>query len=665
MTSAADTVPDVDTVRPSRERPRRHGPDLRRRFPGLLPVVGVPVGAVLIIWSCHHAAGLAEPDDIQFAVFWAGFLSGMLPLAALACARSTSGAVRACALAGVGLFGMVPRLQRLGPAGSDEFIHLRQAIEAFFSGDVGHTLFLLPISKEFFGLHQATSAIARLTGLPLWYAGMSVVALAHALSVLAVYQLIRMVDVPAPGAAVGAVVYTLNPSWLFFDVSFSYESLALPVVLWCLAATVAAGRATTKPALGPIAMALMCIAALPMIHHLSTIMLFAILTLLVTSRLVHWYPRAVALPTDEVRERLWPLGLIWFALILSIHLWWSEKYDWLLSYLSPAWTEGLAQLSKILDGVGKSSGQRSLFGNAPNPIYEIVSGYLFPVVVFGLFVWSFAVLWRLRRRVGSALWAFAALGAMFFASMPMVLTRGGAEGAHRSWAFSFIGIAVLCGMAWSYGPRLRSAALDTRWRSATAAFGRPAVRAAVAGVVFTVMAFGGAALGVNLSSRFPGSAHVGDDARSVSKEGGAVAEWMAAHAPVDTPVLADRYVSQQIGSLGRMSALRPSSTFPIWELYMSAEPVRPEVLKQIWDSEIRYFVVDSRMATTRPRMGYWFTRNEPGVHGTDLFPQAALDRFNCLPWLQAVYGAGPLTVYEVNADILRRTAAGSCAEAAA
>ena len=139
---------------------------------------------------------------------------------------------------------------------------------------------------------------------------------------------------------------------------------------------------------------------------------------------------------------------------------------------------------------------------------------------------------------------------------------------------------------------------------------------------------------------------------------------MAAHAPVDTPVLADRYVSQQVGSLGRMSALRPSDTFPIWDLYMSAEPVRPEVLKQIVDSKIRYFVVDSRMATTRPRVGYWFMRDEPGAGGTDLFPQSALDRFDCLPWLQGVYAAGPLTVYEVNADVLRRTAAGSCEEPA-
>ena len=658
MTTVLDLVRGAPVSR-SLKRPSSH----QQRVLMSVAALAVPAGAALIVVAYHHAAGLEQPDNLQFALYWSGFLMGMLPLVALACARGVDAVMRTCALVGIGLFGMVPRLQRFGPAGSDEFIHLRQSMEAFYSGEVGHTLFLLPISKEFFGLHQASSAFALLTGMPLWFAGMTVVLLGHVLSVLAVYQLIRLVDVPAPGAAVGAVVYTLNPSWLFFNAGFSYESLALPLALWCLAATVGAGRATDRPASRSIAAALFCVAVLPMIHHLSTIMLCLILALIIVARLAFWYPRTLVSGLAADRERLWPLALIWFCLLVSINFWWSEKYEWLLSYLSPAWTEGLSQLGKIFDGIGRASGQRSLFGNSLNPIYEVVSGYLYPFVVLALFLWSLTVVWRNRRRVSSAVWGFAVLGAMFFASMPMLLTHGGAEGAHRSWGYSFIGIAVVCGFAWSHGPRSWESSAE-RLRLVAPLLSRPGLRAGAACLVFTVLAFGSATLGVNLSARFPGSAHVGDDARSVSKEGAAVAAWLEAHADVDTPVLADRYVSTQVGSLGRMSALRPSDSFPIWDLYMSAAPVRPEVLKQISDSDIRYFVVDSRMATTRPKMGYWFTRNEPGVRGDQLFPQAALDRFNCLPWLQGVYAAGPLTVYEVDGETLRRTAAGSCEEPA-
>ena len=93
---------------------------------------------------------------------------------------------------------------------------------------------------------------------------------------------------------------------------------------------------------------------------------------------------------------------------------------------------------------------------------------------------------------------------------------------------------------------------------------------------------------------------------------------------------------------------------------MSAEPVPHYVLRQVLDAGVRYFVVDARMATTRPRMGYWFINDEPGGGGERLFPQAAIGRFNCLPWLRAVYAAGSLTVYQVDASVLQRTMAGSC-----
>ncbi len=101
-------------------------------------------------------------------------------------------------------------------------------MEAFLAGDVGHSNYLLPITREFPGLHQAWQRRCRLTGMPLWSASIGVVVLAHILSVLAIYQLVRMVGAPARGAAAGAVIYTLNPSWLYFNSVFSYESLALP-----------------------------------------------------------------------------------------------------------------------------------------------------------------------------------------------------------------------------------------------------------------------------------------------------------------------------------------------------------------------------------------------------------------------------------------------------
>jgi hypothetical protein len=658
MTATTSTITAAAAVKPSGLGYSAH------RWRLIAAVVLPPVGTTVALLALHHAAGLAEPDNLQFALLWAGFLCGMLPLVALACSSGINGVTRMCALAGIGLLGTVGRVLRnpAGPLGMDEFNHMRQATETYLQGDVGHFSELLPIIQYFPGLHQAISAFAWLTGVPLWPSALAVVVLAHVLSVLSVYQLVRAVGASASGAAVGAVAYTLNPSWMYFDTSASYESLALPLLLWCLAAAVAASRAPKEPSLRYVALVVLCAAALPVIHHLTTIMLFLILAVLIVAVVVHSVRRIGPKGRGSPREHLWPLLLAESCLLVSMIFWWSRIGDSLVDYLGPSLVRGWAGLSQLGDparAFGKLSGTRLPFAGAQNPIYETACGLLYAPVVLVLFLVSLAVLWRNRRRVGSSPWGFAALGAGFFLSLPMVLTIGGGEGAHRSWAFSFIGIAVLFGLAWSLGvaPALAQYRLLGR---CVAPFARPGVTPGVVGVLLTVLFVGCASLGTNISSRFPGSANVGDDTRSVSREGAAVATWMAEHAPVDTRVVADRYVSQQVSSVGRMAPLAPSATFAMWVLYTSAEPVNRGVLKQVLDADARYFVVDARMATTRPKLGYWFNAEEPGAGDTRLFPQAALDRFNCLPWLRAAYAAGPLTVYEVNADVLRRTMAGSC-----
>ena len=339
------------------------------------------IGTLLILLSFHHAAAQPEPDQLQFALFWAGFLVGMLPLVVLACARDVSGAVRTWALVGIGLFGMAPRLMQPGPAGPDEFCHLRQLLEAYLSGDVGHVSYLLAITQQFPGMHQAASAFARVTGMPLWPAAMAVIILAHVLSLLAVYQLVRLVGAPARGAAVGAVVYMLNPSWLYFDAVFAYESLALPLAIWCLAATVAACRATRRLDMRALAMALFCVAVIPVIHHLTTIMLSLILLVLIIFRIVPYVYRTAIGGRAAKGERFWPLILISCTLVASITFWWSGLYKGLVSYLGPALAHGWEQLQKILDGASDGAGPRSPFANSQNPVYEIASGFMLPFVL--------------------------------------------------------------------------------------------------------------------------------------------------------------------------------------------------------------------------------------------------------------------------------------------
>ena len=351
-------------------------------------VVLLPAGVVLIALAYHHAAGLTgAADQRQFLLFWVGFLGAMLPLFALACNSRIDEITRGCALVGIGLFGMVPKMLRTPsePLGGDESSHMRQIIEAFLNGDVGHMSYLLPITQEFPSLHQLISAIAHLTGLPLWQLGMAVIAVAHVLSVVAVYQLIRAVGGSPTGAALGAVLYALNPSWAYFDTAVSYESLALPLLLWCLTATVAASL-NSRHRLRHLTVGLLCAAVLPLVHHLTTILLFGILVTLALASLAstarrRWTARRSVWPVEDpgrtppmflLWETVWPLLLTTTCLLGSSAYWWSDKYDWLYAYLSPALTGGWTQLSQLL-GLSATpistgpSGERTLFGGAQIP----------------------------------------------------------------------------------------------------------------------------------------------------------------------------------------------------------------------------------------------------------------------------------------------------------
>lgn len=648
----------------------------------LSPVVSIvivtfcsAVGSVLLIASYHHAAGLTVgTDQMTFALYWAGFLVGMLSLAALACAVRIDDMTRMFALVGLALFGTLPKLLRnpTGPLGSDEYAHMRQILEAYLRGDVGHVSYLLPITQDFPGLHQAVSAITHLTGLSLWTVALGIIALAHILSVIGTYQLVRAVGACPAGAATGAVVYTLNPSWVLFDTSVAYESLALPLLIWCLAAAVASTRGGIQFRSRYVTTAVLAATVTPVIHHLTTIILCAMLLTLTFACLarrgkpvIDTY--GVSLPRDNV----WPLVLVTFCALGATTLWFAERAHGIIAYLSPSLTRGWTQLSQIIGLSPRpptaESGQRALFAGTRLPFYEVLSAFMLPVVVLAVVLVAGCVIWRNRGQVGSAVWVFAALASLFFLSLPALFTTGGSEGAHRSWAFSFIGIAVLCGLARSFSLHRADATGDEHHRRTpvlallTQLFRSPNRRLVVAGAVFIVMALGGtAASQANVSVRFPGAPRVGDDARSINPHGRAVSDWIAVHTPIDTPVLADRYASFELGAYGRMATLSPSATFPLWDMFIRETPISPEVLKQLYDSKIRYIVVDTRMAATRPALGYWFTVDEPGANSNYLYPASALARFNCLPWLHGTYGAGPLTVYQVDRAVLIRTMAGEC-----
>jgi hypothetical protein len=121
-----------------------------------------------------------------------------------------------------------------GPIGFDETAHFALLRNIIFAGSLFQHTPLLPIGTFYPGLESAAATIHWLTGLSAWDSALTLISVAHCLLPVQVYYLARALPVPHRWAAVAGLVYATNPSFVYFDAQFAYESVALPLMLTIL-----------------------------------------------------------------------------------------------------------------------------------------------------------------------------------------------------------------------------------------------------------------------------------------------------------------------------------------------------------------------------------------------------------------------------------------------
>src|SRR5262245_58920516 len=212
--------------------------------PGVLPVLsGQPVpsdplaeltaaclvaaGAALVVWA-YRIAPTAAIQSYN-PIFWAGMLLAYLAVGW----RAVYGRHAVSWLVVLGLFTLLPAFWGSlgGPSGFDEtaqFALLRNVISA---GRLFQHTPLLPIGTFYPGLESAAATIHWLTGLSPWHSALTLIAVVHCLLPVQVYYVARALPVPHRWAAAAGLVYAANPSFVYFDVQFSYESVAILLML--------------------------------------------------------------------------------------------------------------------------------------------------------------------------------------------------------------------------------------------------------------------------------------------------------------------------------------------------------------------------------------------------------------------------------------------------
>jgi hypothetical protein len=379
-------------------------------------------------------------------------------------------------------------------------------------------------------------------------------------------------------------------------------------------------------------------------HHLSAlglIVTMAIMSLVVTQRAVRRRDAAVVATWIS-----WTLTLSAAALVAVWLCWVAPKTT---GYLDPYLGRAIDQFAGL---AGDGGSGRTLFKQSVAPWWEQKAAFAAPVCALAAMA---AAAVRLRRHRDPepvsrcAALAMFALGACYFPAALLILTPSGAEGARRSWAFSYLGIAIVV------APVL-VALLDR----AAGRWGRATTGGALLGAC-ALMLVGNTAAGINPSYRFPGPPIFGSDTRAVTPEVMAAADWLRDTHGRGLRILADRYSGLIFGSYGEQNPVTGSVTFPTYDLYLTqpGRRVPPTLITQLSSWNFGYLIVDRRMALEVPDIQIYFETNEPIPHdGRPAFSLGQLTKFDSTPWTIKIYDSDHIAIYRFDFASLGRPARG-------
>lgn len=592
-------------------------------------LVGAAALGIVGVGLSYRLSAQGAVPGLYYAVFWLGMLVAALPVMARIMAPSTAAAHRMWAVALFGVVTFAPKYLRnpFAPAYHDEYAHWREATDVLSTGLLLRPNFLIPIIQSFPGTSALTAAVQQLSGLSVWSSGEALELATHVLCLFAVAVLAQTHLRSAAAGGIATVVYGVNPSAVYFDTQYSYEGVAIALFLWVLALTsLAARKESRRRRISLVVAAVLCGSAAVVTHHLTT--LFLLLLLLgVATALTAW---------RRLRRTSEHRVLVWWAVFVGIA---TVAVVWLLNYagptiayLSPYFGGSVHQLTDI--AAKKPDTGRALLAPSVQPLWERGLTALAPVVI-GLVCLRVALLVRRERPDWKAdTFALMVFGLIYFPSVLFLVAPSGAEGARRSWAFTYVGIALV------------AAVVTARWQS-----GRPRGAVGVL-VVVAILLIGNVGGGLNDPYRFPGPFRWGTDTNSASAEARTVGEALTREAgPVR--VVADRYTGLQLIAYGNIDVATPSAGFPAALLVQTPDDPSRELAGMLYASHYDYVVVDTRMTQQAAFNGDNFGSTDP-LQGRPT-PPAYLNRLDSVPWASRILATEHLRVYRLDLLLLGQT----------
>ncbi len=602
---------------------------------GLLPEFSLICAiGVFLVALAYEGGRLSIPS--ASIIFWIGLLLIVLPVVIRLFSSKPTRRERIALLIVLSLsLYLVTYLEYpLYFTGFDDFSHLRTAQDIIASGHLFQANPLLPISPYYPGMEIFTTALSSLTGISLFASGTLLIGVADLIFVLALYLFFEHFTNSSRMAGIAAALYMANPGYLFFDMNFAYESLALPLAVFVLFAVARRSKASPSQRWGLNLVILLGLGAVVVTHHLTSFFLLAFL-ILWTLILLILSAIAFVRRNRNHGDRIGPSpGWAAIAGLVIAFIWLTFTRDRAVGYLLPHLQNTAQQIMQIL---ANKSAPRQLFHNTSGfvvPLWERLLSYAsVALILIGLVFGLFKVLRSHRANVAILTLAVVAIG--YPVSQAFRLTPAGAESGNRATEFVFLGVAFILAL---FAVKF--------WSSHTPDWRRPII---ILGAV-SVICFGQMILGSGQPwALLPGPYLVSADNRSIEPEGITAAEWVRANIKPGQNVASDRINTLLMATYGSEYTITGTdATIPVQQVFTSLH-FGAGVISILQLDGIQYLVVDQRLSTSLPYAGTYFYLTGASGQNAQKIQLAALTKFDNVQNVSRIFDSGDIVIYNVGA----------------
>jgi hypothetical protein len=597
---------------------------------GKAPVLVFTAGLGLLV--CAGADALSRATVVSSPLMlWAGILLITVPIFYRLTSDAPSTRERFLLVCLLGLSLYAVKVLRDSPIYlfSDEQVHAYNADQIVAHHHLFRANPILRATPFFPGLEGATSALMSISGLSSYVCGIIVIAAARLTLMGSLFLLFLRVGGSARTAGLAGAIYVGNFNFLFWGAQYSYESLALPLLMLILMAFAEREASLSDRWRSWSVPIVVAIAALIITHHLTSYALFGIL---VGLSLATWWVRRSWRPPNP-----WPFAIFTGLLATA---WLFVVASATVGYLSPVLSGAVNSIKNTVSGEAPGRGlfQKTSITEATPVAARAIAILAILLLAVGLVLGLRRAWPRLRRQPFVLLFALAALG--FFATLPLRLAPAAWETGNRASEIFFVGLAFVVALA----------GID-RWRSDR---GPRTGRILMTGFLAVVLVGGAIAA-------WPWDTLLTRPLRITAASGGTISspplglgEWAHKYGPdgryasmnADSRMLlVPGEKSAHTGISPNIEAVLTDPAFPAWERRLLAH------------NHYRYLVLDRRKVSSDGIRGYFFDV-EGAPSNLQVFPKGAEEKFERLPGAARIYSSGPITIFDLNAYAEAGAAAG-------